>query len=348
MAQTTRRPFGRTPAGEEVELLTLNNGVLACEVISYGASIRALYTPDRNGKRVDVVLGYEDLTEYLKEGGHLGAVVGRYANRIAGGHFSLDGKDYTLFRNNGPNHLHGGKQGFSKRVWKVESVGENEAVLSMDSPDMDAGYPGHLTARITYRLEGNALVLDYQADTDRNTVCNLTNHAYFNLSGQESGEVLGQEISLNCSKYTPADRTGIPTGEVADVEGTPMDLRRPTLLGAHIRDEFQQIAQFGGYDHNFIIDGQPGTLRPAARAKSYVTGIVMEVETDQPAVQLYTANSLSVRPGKEGASYSAFHAFCLETQNYPDAPNRPEFPSAVLAPGKPYRTTTRFIFTAEE
>ena len=346
MAQTTRQPFGRTPAGETVELLTLDNGVLNCEIITYGASIRTLRVPDRDGNPVDVVLGYEDLAEYLKEGGHLGAVVGRYANRIAGGHFTLDGQEYHLFCNNGPNHLHGGKAGYSKRVWTVESVGENEAALTIDSPDMDEGYPGHLTARITYRLNGNALELHYEAATDKATVCNFTNHAYFNLSGQDSGPVLEQEISLNASRYTPADRTGIPVG-IADVEGTPMDLRRPTPIGAHIRDSFEQIAQFGGYDHNFIVDGEPGTMRPAARARSYRTGIVMEVETDLPAVQLYTANSLSVRPGKEGAVYSALHAFCLETQHYPDSPNQPAFPSTVLRPGETYDHTTRFVFTTE-
>ena len=182
--------------------------------------------------------------------------------------------------------------------------------------------------------------------TDRDTVCNLTNHTYFNLSGQGSGAVLEQEIQLNASRYTPADRTGIPTGEVAPVEGTPMDLRQPTLIGAHIRDDFEQIAQFGGYDHNFVLDGEG--MRRVARAKSYVTGIVMETETDLPAVQFYTANSLSVRPGKAGASYSAWQGFCLETQHYPDSPNRPEFPSTVLRQGETYDHMTRFVFTAEE
>lgn len=338
-------PFGVTKNGEEVRELTLDNGILSAKVITFGGTLRVLTVPGKRGA-VDVVLGYDALEQYECEDGYLGALVGRYANRIAGGKFTLNGKEYTLAENDGPNHLHGGMVGYSHRVWTVEEADAGKAVLTLDSPDGEEGYPGRLQVKVTYALEGDALSIHYEAVSDRDTVCNLTNHSYFNLSGQGSGTVLDQEIQLFSSAYTPTDSTGIPLGTVEPVEGTPMDLRHPTIIGARIDGAFPQLEQCGGYDHNFVADGRPGVLRPAAVVRSGATGVVMEVETDSPGVQFYTANFLKEgRKGKQGAVYGRRHGFCLETQHYPDTPNRPAFPSAVLKAGERYDRTARFRFS---
>lgn len=348
MTQPSRRPFGTTHTGELVELLTLDNGTLRCEILTFGATLRALEVPDRNGSRVDVVLGYDALEDYLTYGGYLGAVVGRFANRIARGRFSLNGRDYNLAVNDGPNHLHGGLVGFSHRVWQVEELAGDRAVLTLFSPDGEEGYPGNLNVRLTYRLDGAALELHYEAQCDQDTICNLTNHSYFNLSGQNAGPVLDQGICIHAQGYTPTDGTSIPLGTVEPVEGTPMDLRAPTPIGAHIDDDFVQLRQAGGYDHNFVVDGPMGTLRPAAWAHSSQTGIAMAAETTLPGVQLYTANFVEQgRPGKAGAVYGPRHAFCLETQFFPDSPNQPQFPSCILRAGERYDHTTRYVFSAE-
>ena len=346
--QSSRRPFGTTRSGEPVELLTLDNGRLSCQILTFGATLRTLSVPSRDGAQRDVVLGYDTLLEYETQDGYLGAVVGRYANRIARGHFSLNGKEYTLACNNGPNHLHGGVVGFSYRVWTVEELTGKRAVLSLISPDGEEGYPGRLQIRVTYQLEGDSLTLRYHSVCDQDTVCNLTNHSYFNLNGQGSGPVLEQEITLFAQSYTPADATSIPTGAIELVEGTPMDLRSPTPLGLHINEPFPQLELGHGYDHNFVVDGPAGTLRPAARAHSPASGITMEVETTLPGVQLYTANFLDDgRPGKEGTVYGPRHAFCLETQFFPDSPNHPQFPSCLLKAGQEREDVTRFIFRVE-
>ena len=346
--QSSRRPFGTTRSGEPVELLTLDNGRLSCQILTFGATLRTLSVPSRDGAQRDVVLGYDTLLEYETQDGYLGAVVGRYANRIARGHFSLNGKEYTLACNNGPNHLHGGVVGFSYRVWTVEELTGKRAVLSLISPDGEEGYPGHLQIRVTYQLEGDSLTLRYHSVCDQDTVCNLTNHSYFNLNGQGSGPVLEQEITLFAQSYTPADATSIPTGAIELVEGTPMDLRSPTPLGLHINEPFPQLELGHGYDHNFVVDGPAGTLRPAARAHSPASGITMEVETTLPGVQLYTANFLDDgRHGKEGTVYGPRHAFCLETQFFPDSPNHPQFPSCLLKAGQKREDVTRFIFRVE-
>ena len=341
-------PFGVTKNGEEVRELTLNNGVLTAKVITFGGVLRVLTVPGKSGP-VDVVLGYDSLAEYEDNGGFFGALIGRYANRIAKGKFTLNGKKYTLALNDGPNHLHGGNVGWSHRVWTVAEAEADRAVLTLDSPDGEEGYPGHLQVKVTYALEGDTLSIRYQASGDQDTPCNLTNHSYFNLSGQGSGTVLDQEIQLYASSYTPADSTSIPLGTVEPVEGTPMDLRALTPIGTHIDEPFQQLEWGHGYDHNFVVDGQPGAMRPAAMARSRATGVVMEVETDSPGVQLYTANFVEDgRKGKGGAAYGFRHAFCLETQHFPDTPNRPNFPSATLKAGERYRQTTRFRFSLEE
>ena len=346
--QPFKRPFGTTRSGEPVELLTLDNGRLSCQILTFGATLRTLSVPDRQGNPRDVVLGYDTLEEYETRDGYLGAIVGRYANRIAGGRFSLNGKEYTLACNNGPNHLHGGIVGFSYRVWTVEELTGDRAVLSLVSPDGEEGYPGGLRVQVTYQLEDESLILRYRSTCDGDTVCSLTNHAYFNLAGHGTGSVLDQEITLFAQSYTPADETSIPTGVIQPVEGTPMDLRSPTPLGAHINDPFQQLEFGHGYDHNFVVDGPVGTLRPAARAHSPASGLTMEVDTTLPGVQLYTANFLDEgRPGKGGVSYGPRHAFCLETQFFPDSPNHPRFRSGLLRAGVVREDVTRFTFRTE-
>ena len=332
--------------GRPVEAISLSNGTLACRVLTFGGILQSLQVPDRQGKTVDVVLGCPSLEGYLAQDCYLGALVGRCANRIARGHFVLDGRDYALAVNNGPNHLHGGPGGFSFRVWDVASRSPEHVTLSLHSPDGEEGYPGNMDVRVTYRLEGNALSITYEAETDQATLCNLTNHSYFNLAGHDSGPVLDQVLQLMAHAYTPTDETSIPTGELASVAGTPMDFLTPTPIGARIDAPFPQLIQGRGYDHNWCVDGQPGVLRPAARAWSEKTGIVLSVETTMPGVQLYTANYVPEGlPGKGGALYGPRHAFCLETQFYPDAVNHPDFPSPILTPDQPYRHQTRITFS---
>jgi len=345
MAQSFRCDFGTTAAGERVELLTLNHGELSCRIITFGATLHTLCVPDRDGKNVDVVLGYDTLEEYQTHDAYVGAVVGRYANRIAKGRFTLHDQTYVLAVNNGPNHLHGGIVGFSHRVWKVDELTENQAVLSLDSPDGEEGYPGHLCVKVTYTLEKNGLTIRYQARSDKDTPCNLTNHAYFNLAGQGTGFVLDQEIAIFAQFYTPTDADSIPLGWEEPVENTPMDLRTLTPIGAKIGEPFLQLIQGKGYDHNYVLDGEMGHLRPVAQAYCDTTGIEMQVETTLPGVQFYTANFLEEgRAGKNGAVYGPRHGFCLETQFYPDSPNQGAFPSSVLKAGEEFDHTTRFVF----
>ena len=342
-------PFGVMPDGKAVELYTLQSGALSCNIITFGGSLQSLRVPDRGGKPVDVLLGFDTLEPYLAHGKSLGALVGRYANRIGGARFALNGKTYSLAaNNNGVNHLHGGLVGFNKRVWTAEDAGEDFLTLSLFSPDGEEGYPGNLTVRVTYTLTGEGLTIGYRAECDQDTICNLTNHAYFNLSGHGSGPVLDQTVQLLADRYTPTDPLSIPTGEIAPVEGTPMDLRKPTPIGAHIGDDFPQLLQAGGYDHNWIPNGEPGSLRPIARAASAATGISMEVLSTLPGVQFYTGNYLDGCPaGKGGAPYANRWGFCLETQFYPDSPNHENFPSCVLRAGESFQHTAAFRFSAE-
>ena len=340
------KPFGIAPSGEPVSLIQLCHGSLSCELITFGATIRSLTVPDRDGNGVDVVLGYDTLEEYIRQSGFFGATVGRFANRIAKGHFRLNGKDYTLAINNGENHLHGGVQNFARRVWHIDRVDAHSATLSLFSPDGEEGYPGNLNCSVTFALQENALVIHYLATTDRDTPCSLTNHSYFNLSGHASGDVLKQTLQLFASHYTPVNDKGIPLGSMDPVAGTPMDLRIPTPIGANVHAPFAQLQRSRGYDHNFVVDGEPGTLRPAAIAHSPATGITMQTETTMPGVQLYTANSMPAgRTGKGGCVYGAYCGFCLETQFFPDSPNQPAFPSATLKAGEGYQHCTVFRFT---
>lgn len=349
MKQHSAAFFGTTPRGEAVYSVTLDNGALSCEVLTYGAVVRRLLVPDRQGRPVDVVLGYDTLQTYLERDKYFGAVVGRFANRIAKGRFTLHGNVYTLPVNNGENHHHGGPDGFAQRVWTIETLSETSVTLSLHSPDGDQGYPGNLTAKVTYALEGTGLFLRYEAVSDADTVCSLTNHSYFNLSGHNSGTVLDQFVTVHASAYTPADSGMLPLGILAPVEGTPMDLRQPVRIGRWVDDSFAQLQQAGGYDHNYVPDGQIGSLRPAAEAYSEATGIAMEVLTDRPGVHFYTANFVEPgHTGKDGAIYGPRHGFCMETQHFPDSPNQPAFPSPVLPAGQLCRHETAFIFSTME
>ncbi len=338
--------FGHLKDGRAVTICTLtNSGGVEVRVMNYGAAIVSWKAPDRDGKQADIVLGFDTLREY--EGGHpfFGVIAGRYANRIAKGKFSLDGKEHTLPVNNGPNSLHGGIHGFDKKLWAVKTAGLRDGVptlvLTYSSADGEEGYPGKLDCEVSYSLnEKNELKLDYRAVTDKPTVVNLTNHSYFNLAGQGSGPVIDHVALLHCSRYTPTDKDLIPTGAVADVAGTPLDFRTPARIGARIEERsFEPIAFGGGYDHNLIIDGDAGTLRPAALITEPVSGRTLECLTTEPAVQLYTANGMSAQKGKAGRTYGKYGGFCLETQHYPDSPNHPAFPTTVLRPGAEYRHT---------
>jgi aldose 1-epimerase len=352
-------PYGKTKAGQPVDLYVLGiDKGMTVKVVTYGAAVTELWAPDREGQLSDVTLGFDSLKGYEQPGNpFFGCVVGRYANRIARGRFELDGKQYKLATNNGPNHLHGGTKGFDKAVW--EMVEERRGRRSFDkggkavefasihlrhvSPDGDEGYPGKLTADVIYTLtENNELRLDYKATTDKPTVVNLTNHAYFNLAGQDKGDILGHEITLKASKYTPADDTLIPTGKIEPVKDTPFDFTKPMTIGSRI-DKLKGDPV--GYDVNYVIDGKPGTLRLAAVVRDPKPGRVMEMETTEPGVQFYTGNFLDGKvKGKNGAVYKKHTGFCLEAQRYPDTPNQKDFPGAVLRPGETYTQTTVYRF----
>lgn len=312
----------------------LSNGSLSCTILPFGATLQCLRVPDRAGKSRDVVLGYDTQAEYESRDGYLGACVGRFANRIAGAAFRLHGRDYPLYANDGRNHLHGGKQGFSHRQWTVEETERERAVFTLQSPDGDEGYPGNLRVRVTYMLEAAALRICYEAESDADTLCSLTNHSYFNLAGHQSGSIAEQELQLFSDCYTPVDGELIPTGEISDVTGTRMDFRSMRPIGS-------------GYDHNFVLRGEAGTLHQAARVHSAESGITMTVSTTMPGMQLYTAGFLTERPGKGGCVYRPGYGFCMETQFFPDSPHQPAFPSAMLRVGEKYRHETVFSFGAE-
>ena len=338
MEQT--RSFGHLPDGREVQCVTVHDGALSCEILTYGAALRSLVVPDRNGLPVDIVLGFDRVADYIAHDAHFGGTIGRFANRIAGGAFALNGQAYTLPRNDGENHLHGGPGGFDRLLWTVERLNANEVTLFLHSPDGDMGYPGNLDVRVTYALQAGSLSIRYEAVSDKDTLCSLTNHTYWNLSGHDSGDVLRQTLQMNASFYTPTDAALIPTGEIASVAATPMDFSVPTPIGARIRHAFAALETVGGYDHNYIPD-EP----VCAKAWSDVTGISLTLTTDRPGVQLYTGNFLgNTPPGKNGAHYPQYGGFCLETQAFPDAPNHSGFPAAVLRAGEKYESTTTYTF----
>ncbi len=349
-ATASRAPFGKLADGTPVEAVTLTNSKgMTVRIMTQGATIQELIVPDRNGNKDDVALGYDTAAEYLAKPQYFGASIGRYANRIAKGKFTLDGKTYTLATNDGPNHLHGGLKGFDKRMWKIDSVSSGataQVVMSYVSADMEEGYPGELHASVTYALnDNNELHITYNATTNKPTVVNLTNHNFFNLAGLKAGkDVQDERLTLDATRFTPVDKTLIPTGKIAAVAGTPLDFRKPTAIGAHLRDgRFDQIQIGRGIDHNFIIDGAPGTMRHAARLEDPSSGRVLDLLVTSPALQVYSGNFLDATvTGKGGRTYRQTDALVMEPQVYPDAPNHPDFPSARLDPGKTY--TNAFIY----
>ena len=335
--------FGRLPDGMAVDLYTLTNANgLVAKVMNYGTIITELHVPDRKGVLGDVVLGFDNLAQYAKGHPCFGCTVGRVANRIAKGRFTLDGKTYVLAVNNGPNHLHGGLKGFDKKVWKAEPQSGAAVKFAYTSPDGEEGYPGTLAVAVTMTLtDANELRLDYRATTDRATPVNLTNHSYFNLAGQE--DVLRHELMIAADNYTPTDSTLIPTGEIKPVKGTPLDFTRPAAIGSRI-SQLHTVPL--GYDHNFVLNGGGKRLALAARVYEPESGRVMEVHTTEPGVQLYTANSLDGSlTGKRGVVYRQHGGFCLEMEHFPDSVNQPKFPSVILRPDQIYRQTTVHKFS---
>ena len=339
--------FGTMPDGTAVEQYTLSRENISCDIITYGGALRSIRVLDRDGNTKDILLGFDTLEDYRKQIGYLGALVGRYANRICKGRFVLNGKEYTLALNDGANHLHGGDVGFDKQVWTVEDAGEDYLSLYLFSPDGQEGYPGNMKVWVTYRLNEDALSISYRASTDADTVCNLTNHAYFNLDGHENGPILENHMQINADSYTTTDEGSIPDGVIASVEGTPMDLRVMKPIGRDVDADFAQLAYAGGYDHNWVINGEG--MREAAKVYSPKTGITMTVITDQPGIQFYSGNYMDGMPaGKGGAPYAKRWGFCMETQHFPDSPNRPGFPCVVLKAGCEFTTTTTYRFSVED
>lgn len=340
--------FGKTTDGAEVSLFTCTNRHgLEIQLTDYGAIVVAVKTPDREGRLENITLGFPNLEGYLQRHPYFGATVGRYANRIAQGKFTLDGKQYTLAANNNENHLHGGVAGFDKRMWQAEPVKQEDRVgvrFQRRSPDGEEGYPGNLDATVTYTLTNdNELIADYTAVTDQATPVNLTNHAYWNLAGGAEGTILDHQLMLAADKYLPVDAGLIPTGELADVSGTPFDFRKPTAIGARI----QQIKSDPvGYDHCYVLRNQSGSLALAARVTDGKSGRVLEIHTTQPGIQFYSGNFLNGEPANGG--YPQYTGLCLETQHFPDSPNQPRFPSTILKPGQAYRQTTVHKFLVQK
>ncbi|HUR93881.1 MAG TPA: aldose epimerase family protein [Gemmatimonadales bacterium] len=349
-ATVTVAPFGRTPDGRAVEVYTLTNARgMQVRAITYGAILQAIRVPDRAGHLGDVALGYDSLQGYLTDSPYFGAVVGRYANRIARGRFTLDGRSYRLAVNNGPNHLHGGLKGYDKVVWSARSFQRGDTVglaLEHTSPDGDEGYPGTVRISVTYTLTpANELVVEYGATSERATPLNLSQHSYFNLAGEGSRDVLQHVLTIEADRYTPVDTTLIPTGELASVAGTPFDFRAPTAIGARIEQPHPQLQRGKGYDHNFVLNrAGPGQIH-AVRVLEPKSGRTLDISTTEPGLQFYSGNFLDgTITGKAGHVYGHRSGLVLETQHFPDSPNHPGFPSTILRPGQEYRSRTVFAF----
>ena len=336
----SKKPFGTLCDGTQVSSWTLTgeNGLTA-EILDYGVTIRSIIVPDKNGNPVDVVLGYDTLEEYVSNDGYLGATIGRFANRIKDASFQLNGKTYELYANNGANHLHGGKRGFDGYVWSSQQVG-NTIVFSRLSPDGEEGYPGNLHIRVTIGWEWNSLVIRYDAESDRDTVVNFTNHSYFNLNGAGSGNINQHVMEIKADRYTFNAEDCVPTGEIVPVDGSAMDFRIPKPIGQDIANDEPCVKPFNGYDTNFVISGHP-----VATAIGDQTGITMVIDTDQPGVQFYSANALTDRKGKNGETYGCHGAFCLETQHYPDSIHHPQWPSCILRAEEAFHSFTSYTFS---
>jgi aldose 1-epimerase len=347
-SRTQKQSFGKTGDGQQIDLyiLTNKNGMEAA-ITNYGGTVVTLKVPDRNGKLADVVLGYDKLNDYADGRAYFGAIAGRYANRIANAKFTLDGTTYTLPKNDGENHLHGG---FNKRVWTAQDVSSDagEALeLAYLSKDGEEGYPGNLSVKVLYTLTGqNELKIEYSATTDKDSVVNFTNHSYFNLAGQGNGNILQQQLMIRADRFTPIDATSIPTGELRSVKGTPFDFTNATAIGARIDQDDQQLRMGRGYDHNWVLNGgTAGALSLAAQAYDPQSGRLLEVWTTEPGLQFYAGNFLDGIRGRDGKIYNRRDAFCLETQHFPDSPNHPNFPSTVLKPGQHFQSTTVYKFS---
>jgi aldose 1-epimerase len=350
----TKSNFGKTPDGQAVEQITLRNARGAeAQIITYGGIVRSLKVPDRNGNLGDVVLGYDNVESYVTNNPYyLGAIIGRYGNRIAGGKFSLDGKIYTLATNNGPNNLHGGPKGFDADVWHVEKTYATDKDASVElsylSKDGDQGFPGNLKVRVTYTLtDDNALKIENTATTDKPTVVNLTHHSYFNLSGAGSGDILNDEVVINADKFLPVDATAIPTGELRAVKDTPFDFTTPHKIGERIEANDEQIKFGSGYDHCWVVNKKSGELGFVASAYDPRSGRFLQVYSTEPGTQFYTGNFLDGARGKGGKIYPRRSAFCFEPQHYPDSPNKPQFPSVVLRPGETFKNTIIYKFSTK-
>jgi aldose 1-epimerase len=336
--------FGQTPDGVAVQIYALTNkNGLEARITNYGGIVVSLKAPDRNGAMADIVLGFDSFAAYLANPGpHFGALIGRFGNRIGAARFVLNGVEYKLAKNNGENSLHGGPHGFDKVVWKPRELSDGGLELTYLSKDGEEAYPGNLKAVVTYHLtDANELKIDYAATTDKSTVVNLTNHSYFNLKGAGNGDILDHLVTLNADRFTPVDAGLIPTGELRPVSGTPFDFRKATAVGTRIEQNDEQLKLGKGYDHNWVLNKNGAGPALAARVEEPSSGRVLEVLTDQPGVQFYTSNNLdgSIK-GKGGKSYARRGALCLETQHFPDSPNKPSFPSTVLKPGQQFRSTT--------
>ena len=339
-AAVSHADWGKLPDGSTVTLYTLKSPQIEVKVMTYGARVVSINTPDKSGKVANVVLGYDSLDGYIKDSKtYFGVVVGRYGNRIAGGKFSLDGKEYQLSVNEGTNTLHGGKEGFNSHNWTGKEI-PGGVEFTLVSPDGDQGFPGKLTAHVRYKL-----AIHYSATTDKPTVVNLTNHAYFNLSGAGSGTILDEKITIYADKFTPVDAKLIPTGELKPVAGTPFDFTKPETIGARINGDDEQLKLGKGYDHNWVLNGKMGTLHPAARVEDPASGRVLVEETTEPGVQFYTGNFLDGTFSGPNGKYDFRTGLCLETQHYPDSPNHPKFPSTELKPGQTYTSETTWTFT---
>ena len=354
MAQTavSKADWGKTSHGQPVEIYTLANAHLSVRITTFGARVVSIEAPDRNGKRADVVLGYDHVAQYeADKSTYFGAIVGRYGNRIAQGNFKIGGGAFHIPVNNGANALHGGPAGFDQKVWDAHAL-PNGVELTLVSPDGDMGFPGTLTVHVRYTLEDNSLRIAYSATTTKPTVVNLTNHSYFSLAGEGRGTILNEVLTINAERYTPIDAGLIPTGKLAPVAGTPFDFRRPIPIGARIGDAAEQLKLAGGYDHNFVLNSTAGkndlhlaALHLAAQAYDPESGRTLTVMTTEPGVQFYSGNFLDGKlTGKSGAQYPKHAGFCLETQHFPDSPNHPNFPSTLLLPGKTMRSITVFNF----
>ncbi len=344
----SKAAFGTMPDGTAVDIYTLKSDAVEARITNYGARVVSIKTADRDGKMGDVVLGYDSLAGYLADKKtYFGAIVGRYGNRIAHGKFTIDGKTYQIPQNNNGNSLHGGTVGFDQHVWKAREVAEG-VEMTLVSQDGDQGFPGTLTVHVRYSLHHNALRIDYSMSTDKATVVNLTNHSYFNLGGVGSGTILNEEMQILADKFTPTDAGLIPTGVLAPVEGTPMDFRKPMVIGARIQDNFEPLKLAGGYDHNWVLRGANGEVKTAAKAYDPTSGRVLTVTTTEPGVQFYTGNFLDGSfHGPGGVVYSKNTGLCLETQHFPDSPNHPSFPTTLLKPGETRHSMTTFTFSTQ-